>query len=271
MCKHPETFSAKSRERADGCIYSCRVAVPDGGKDDWCAVCWKQRQRPTSVAGCQLRQDILRARSSSVLDGAQTPITAGGARARTRSVLLAAASGGVLGGGDGAPEATDDEAAAGGDGGPVARKRLTLDDLDTDRAPEHIILSKASVVVVIVTANARVSQSQRGRLLRDAIAQRGVRRDHFDEIDTVHSHSMASYNPDITCVGRARNTLAARLAGRGLARPQRIASCCGRRACNHPLGRMLDHRHRLRRGGCKILGVASCARARAAAPRLLRP
>ena len=34
MCTTPENFSAKARSNAGGCIFSCRVAMPDGGKDD---------------------------------------------------------------------------------------------------------------------------------------------------------------------------------------------------------------------------------------------
>jgi hypothetical protein len=216
MCMHPDLFTPTAVARARGCIYSCRVAMMgDDRSDEWCKVCRKERHRPTAgLDSCKLRRDILHTGTPS----ASSPQT--GELSRTRSALaaLAAESAGEGAGAD--AEVADGEGDATEGGVPV--RRLTFDDLDESHAPELAILRDANLAIVVLTANALASPSQRGRLLRDALVERGVRRDHFDEIDAVHNHGMGAYNTDIAAVGRVRHALATRLAGRGHARPQRL-------------------------------------------------
>ena len=213
MCKHPDRFTQVSVSRARGCIYSCRVAMP---VHEWCKVCHKERNRPTvGLENCKLRIDIMLG-SRAATNG--TPQTFD--LSRTRSVIAAVEA--TAAGSDGMMVEIADavEITNGNDAG-TPHMRLTFDDLDKDKAPEHAILGEAKIALVIVTANAIVSSSQRGRLLRDALVLRGIRRDHFDEIDQVHDHAMAAYNQEIAGIGRVRNVIATRLAGRGQARPQR--------------------------------------------------
>ena len=210
MCLRPDGFPPKAVTRAGGCIYSCRIAMPGVGRiGEWCRVCRKERNRPTAgLDSCKLRLDILGA-TATATGTPQTDVLS-----RTRSVLAGAAAAAASEGEEAEPDGDATER-------DTPTKRLTFDDLDKDKAPEHAILGNANLAIVIATANALVTPSQRGRLLRDALVDRGVRRDHFDEVDSVHDHAMASYNPEIAGVGRMRNVLATRLAGRGLPRPQR--------------------------------------------------
>ena len=212
MCTQPRGFKDQARQRAGGCIWTCRVAMPDS-HDEWCTGCWKDRDRAPQVVGrCKLRSDILDADAGG---SAATPQTGG--LSRTRSVLAVAAAAAATNGAEAEAGSMDTGTTEG-----APNMRLTFDDLDKDKAPEHAILSDAAVAIVLVTANAVASPSQRGRLLRDAVVARGVRRDHFDELDQIHDHGMAGYNSQIVAVGRMRNVLATRLAARGLPRPQRL-------------------------------------------------
>ena len=213
MCLHPERFTDVTRDRVGGCIFSCRVATVC--TDKWCNACWKARNRPQQVvAGCKLRNDIFRNGGS----GGGTPQTAG--VSRTRSALSAALyADPIATAAHDADASTDDVATEGAEGAPS--KRLTIDDLQTS-APERAIVGDESLALVIVTVNALVATSQRGRLLRDALVTRGVSRSHFDELDQVHSHGMASYNPHMLHLPRVLNGLAVRHASRGLPRPQRV-------------------------------------------------
>ena len=83
MCEHPDRFGTVTRQRCGGCIFSCRAAMPEGGRDNWCEGCWRdRRQPPQAVSRCTLRGDLLRFAAAGA---AGTPQTSGLSRTRSES------------------------------------------------------------------------------------------------------------------------------------------------------------------------------------------
>lgn len=200
-CTRPSAQHASKRQKlAHGCNFSCRVVY--SAPEDKALMCNMCNSR-AAVPRCKLRERIL---ASTTADG-----DSGGQQ-----------QGGGHHGGRGA----DRDAV---EGGTTSTPPQRLEDLDQSRDEARIAFD-ATVLVVVCTASALHQDSDGGRLLRAALARRGVRRLHVDELHTLSQHregaSMASYSAALAEIATVIRRLLAGLQCHHHRRPQIAGYTC---------------------------------------------
>ena len=170
-----------------------------------CSVCQKA-DVGTRPSRCQHHRQL----KANVLKGGDSPMTVAPAeRVVTRRTELASTSSSVAAPVEIAGAAVDSEQPA----------RLELASLPLT-SPERVVAEDGSLALLILTANAYGSSTPRGMLLKSCIVKRGVRRILYDEVDTVHSLSWASFSAELAHLGATTLRLVHRQAQHGHPAPQ---------------------------------------------------
>ncbi|EOD36084.1 hypothetical protein EMIHUDRAFT_226957 [Emiliania huxleyi CCMP1516] len=177
------------------CCWSCKVAAPGRPAEwcDWCQAHPKSRAVSSTRAvrglkACVLRSRLLAPHASGEEGGSSATPSTTAPMARTRSAALVS------------PAPAKSSAAETETAEEEASEPTCLSDLHR-RSPERRIAEDASIALVIVTASALDAEGRRGRLLREALTLRTLRRRVMDESHTVDAEQMASYAPSVGRVG----------------------------------------------------------------------
>ena len=201
------------------CCWSCKVAAPGRPAEwcDWCQAHPKSRAVSSTRAvrglkACVLRSRLLAPHASGEEGGSSATPSTTAPMARTRSAALVSPAPAKSSAGE--TETAEEEAS----------EPTCLSDLHR-RSPERCIAEDASIALVIVTASALDAEGRRGRLLREALTLRTLRRRVMDEGHTVDAEQMASYAPSVGRVGICWETgdSAATVASGVQRRPPRLA------------------------------------------------
>ena len=238
-CASPSFSATKRAKLPHGCALSCKTWWP-ARERPWCTVC--DRGVRSSLHRCQLRRSAL-TRSTGAVDGSPA-LPESGSAARTTEVEETSSSGGAI--------AVTPPADSPSTAGPTPPRPKQLNDLP-EMATERLIAGDANVLLVVCTVSALHHPGDGGRLLREALAVRGVSRILIDEVHTIsrhdHAASMATYSEALRCIPDVLGDLVARLRRKGSPRPQIVGftSTLPEAAVQH-----VRERARMTSGACTV-------------------
>ena len=216
-CTDPTYSAARKQALPFGCAYNCRIWPKDPEHPDFCRSC-KGRK---GAARCEQRKALDAEPSAgdgspSMTVRATRTVSAVDAASSTSEPLpvrsLASPEGGTV-----AASTSAGREAAKAPTPPKPQRRL--EDLPL-HAHERAIAEDASVRIVACTVSALRASSDSGRLLRLALARRGVRRLTFDELHGLSRSSAASWHKDLAAYAELCDELCAMLRQHGHPRPQ---------------------------------------------------
>ena len=193
--------------KPDKCWWSCRVACPGERPDArWCRFCNTTKADGRRVSGCEIHRAAKQRRAS----GAPTFPSASLPTRRPSTSATATA-------------ATHNAAEMPPTPAPPSPRPLRMEDLPLD-APERAIVEDASLAIVYVTPDALRATSDRGALLRHAIARSG--RCSLLVVDEAHTclHiSQGGFREACAQLGVTCAALASAMEARGFERFQVLA------------------------------------------------
>ena len=187
----------------------CKEALPHTGPLGdlsratlgWCVACYKQRKKlnRTHIAACELLKG-----PAAVGLHARSTFASPACAERTRLSSSSSSSSFIHDASRRRVASVGGAEEAGGEGeGAVAQDGpCTLSDLP-DFCAERAIAEDSTLLLAVVTASALRKDSDRSVLLRQALAQRGVRRVFIDEAHCGGRISMGSFSEDVAHVGQS--------------------------------------------------------------------